>query len=780
MKRIDPFKRFDNDLYNDLYIDPAWLKTLKLKEDNELRTSTMPKPTLTYTPKVTDNAQLDLTKELKKRIIGQDHVLEQITSTFYKWEVGMTAPSTPAGTFLLLGPTGTGKTRSVEALAEVLLGNEKNFIKIDCAEFAHSHEIAKLLGCFVPGTRVLMANGERKPIEYVKAGDWVIIKDGSPGQVSKQHVYQNTKDLVRLAVSGSNIPIVVTPCHEILAISVESSTRIRNPKELYKATKLQWIPAKELKRNDIVAYPRYKSIHAPLTSIDLAGFTESCKNTTITKDRIVSKTPSGELSIIRHIPIDRDFMRLAGYYVSEGGSHHDGKQFNFTLGWPCDSKVHEDLVAILLNLFMVNPATTKHGKNGIRVRACSKTLTTMFQSLFGEHVSSKRVPAWFFDLPDYLLFEFLDAAFMGDGGKTVNRRLDYSTVSPTLHSQMELIIRSLGFTSQTSVQSPAKENWLPRYRLYVSGEQIDRFVGNLPFVSKLVTLNNSGNSGIQRMSFVDEDYVYFRITDTDMVPYDGPVYDLSVKQDQSYVVDIIVHNSPPGYLGHRETQPALTNETLARHYSDRYKCSILLFDEIEKASDALWNLLLGILDKATLTLGDNRKVDFSNTFIFMTSNLGAREMQAELLQAYGYSTHHYLLTPNQKKLDDIALQAAKKRFQPEFLNRIDEKLVYHTLTKESLSKILDQLLVALQERVHTSRGAHTFLLEVTQEVRDLLLEQGVSHAYGARELKRSIENNLTKPLVHLIRESKLKNPEIKVLLKRGAVDFQISTDKTER
>jgi len=377
MKRIDPFKRFDNDLYNDLYIDPAWLKTLKLKEDNELRTSTMPKPTLTYTPKVTDNAQLDLTKELKKRIIGQDHVLEQITSTFYKWEVGMTAPSTPAGTFLLLGPTGTGKTRSVEALAEVLLGNEKNFIKIDCAEFAHSHEIAKLLG------------------------------------------------------------------------------------------------------------------------------------------------------------------------------------------------------------------------------------------------------------------------------------------------------------------------------------------------------------------------------------------------------------SPPGYLGHRETQPALTNETLARHYSDRYKCSILLFDEIEKASDALWNLLLGILDKATLTLGDNRKVDFSNTFIFMTSNLGAREMQAELSQAYGYSTHHYLLTPNQKKLDDIALQAAKKRFQPEFLNRIDEKLVYHTLTKESLSKILDQLLVALQERVHTSRGAHTFLLEVTQEVRDLLLEQGVSHAYGARELKRSIELNLTTKLTHQIREGKFKDAlVVRVTVDQGKCVFK--------
>src|SRR2546429_1245051 len=84
--------------------------------------------------------------------------------------------------------------------------------------------------------------------------------------------------------------------------------------------------------------------------------------------------------------------------------------------------------------------------------------------------------------------------------------------------------------------------------------------------------------------------------------------------------------SPPGYLGHRETHPLITQETLSAGHTDKLKLSFLLFDEIEKASDALWQLLLGMLDKATLTLGDNRRVDLSQTVIFLTSNLGGGEI----------------------------------------------------------------------------------------------------------------------------------------------------------
>src|ERR1700736_5040342 len=94
--------------------------------------------------------------------------------------------------------------------------------------------------------------------------------------------------------------------------------------------------------------------------------------------------------------------------------------------------------------------------------------------------------------------------------------------------------------------------------------------------------------------------------------------------------------SPPGYLGHRETHALLSQEALNQHHTEKVKVSFVLFDEIEKASDALWNLLLGILDKAILTLGDNRKVDFSHAMIFMTGNLGAKEMDALLRPRLGF------------------------------------------------------------------------------------------------------------------------------------------------
>src|ERR1700740_3286328 len=94
--------------------------------------------------------------------------------------------------------------------------------------------------------------------------------------------------------------------------------------------------------------------------------------------------------------------------------------------------------------------------------------------------------------------------------------------------------------------------------------------------------------------------------------------------------------SPPGYLGHRETHPLITQEALAASHTDKLKLSFLLFDEIEKASDSLWQLLLGMLDKATLTLGDNRRVDLSQTVIFMTSNLGGGEITDLMAGGYGF------------------------------------------------------------------------------------------------------------------------------------------------
>src|SRR5213075_1611023 len=124
--------------------------------------------------------------------------------------------------------------------------------------------------------------------------------------------------------------------------------------------------------------------------------------------------------------------------------------------------------------------------------------------------------------------------------------------------------------------------------------------------------------------------------------------------------------SPPGYLGHRETHPLLSQEVLNQFHTDTMKVSFVLFDEIEKASDALWNLLLGILDKATLTLGDNRRVDFSQTMVIMTSNLGAREMSELISGGIGFAPGKGSKTPNDTEVDQkiyrTAVEAARRKF----------------------------------------------------------------------------------------------------------------------
>src|SRR6476661_8759220 len=116
--------------------------------------------------------------------------------------------------------------------------------------------------------------------------------------------------------------------------------------------------------------------------------------------------------------------------------------------------------------------------------------------------------------------------------------------------------------------------------------------------------------------------------------------------------------SPPGYLGHRETHPLLSQEVLNQYHTEKMKLSFVLFDEIEKASDALWNLLLGILDKATLTLGDNRKVDFSRAMIFMTSNLGAHEMSALVSPKLGFNK---ALNDSEQNLNDEQISKKMSR-----------------------------------------------------------------------------------------------------------------------
>jgi ATP-dependent Clp protease ATP-binding subunit ClpB len=209
--------------------------------------------------------------------------------------------------------------------------------------------------------------------------------------------------------------------------------------------------------------------------------------------------------------------------------------------------------------------------------------------------------------------------------------------------------------------------------------------------------------------------------------------------------------SPPGYLGHRETHPLLTQEALNQWHTDRLKLSILLFDEIEKASDSLWQLLLGILDKATLTLGDNRRVDLSLCIIIMTSNLGAGEMTNLVEGGMGFAQKPKKVDATlDTKIDRTAIEAARRKFTPEFMNRIDKTVVFKTLRPEHLEEILEIELGLVQQRILVASAATQFVFNCTSRVKSFLLEEGTDPKYGARHLKRAIERHLVFPMANLV------------------------------
>jgi ATP-dependent Clp protease ATP-binding subunit ClpB len=216
--------------------------------------------------------------------------------------------------------------------------------------------------------------------------------------------------------------------------------------------------------------------------------------------------------------------------------------------------------------------------------------------------------------------------------------------------------------------------------------------------------------------------------------------------------------SPPGYLGHRETHPLLSQEVLSQYHSETCKLSFVLFDEIEKASDALWNLLLGILDKGTLTLGDNRKVDFSRALIFMTSNLGATEMSSLMNPRLGFNAGEAARqsqngTVDEKMNGKIArsgTEAARRKFTPEFINRLDKIVTFKPLGSGELKKILDIELNMVQQRIFNTAPDKSFVFKASDDAKGFLLREGTDLKYGARHLKRAIERLLVQPMSNLI------------------------------
>jgi ATP-dependent Clp protease ATP-binding subunit ClpA len=233
--------------------------------------------------------------------------------------------------------------------------------------------------------------------------------------------------------------------------------------------------------------------------------------------------------------------------------------------------------------------------------------------------------------------------------------------------------------------------------------------------------------------------------------------------------------APPGYLGHRETQPMLSQAKVNGVCSENSDVSLILFDEIEKAAPSMTRLLLGILDKAALRLGDNSTVNFERCMIFLTSNLGAKSIQQATRPDFGFESVMPIV-PNsneQHRLQNIGMAAVRRKFSPEFVNRIDSVITYKPLDRAACDEILDQILSGFARLIQARLGLRAFRLACTPAARNQILDLGVSLEFGARELKRTVQRHFIQPVAALVAQGQIP-PGSTVLLDAGkGGDFNI-------
>ena len=239
--------------------------------------------------------------------------------------------------------------------------------------------------------------------------------------------------------------------------------------------------------------------------------------------------------------------------------------------------------------------------------------------------------------------------------------------------------------------------------------------------------------------------------------------------------------APPGYVGHFESKPRLSAENLDKVRSEGSDLALILFDEVEKAAPAMAPLLLSLLDRATLTLGNGDEVDFTRTLIFFTSNLGAREMMEEIRPHLGFDTGE-IRSPAELRgrLEGISRRAAEKHFPPEFLNRIDQIVTYRPLDAASLVAILENHVLELQRHVHTRLGRRSFEIEVAPAARYFMIDRGTSLEYGARELRRVIHKHLTQPVAEMVANGRIEPGNVVTVdLDESGEGFELTVTPSE-
>lgn len=747
------------------------------KRNNKSKKNAKNKPSF---KQVTKKELIRLEDNIKLSLIGQDDAVNSLAKAIKRASIGIKDPIKPIGSFLFAGKTGCGKTLASKVLADELIKIKKNRIVIDCSEYSADHEYSKLIGCFVPGSKVLMGTGGLKNIEDIEVGEEVITHKGRNKKVEYVHEYDQDGEMIKYTTVNSNIPVTTTKTHEIFAIKHahcdkgdKRAYRICKPtckqeycvNPPYESYKPEWIPASELEKDDVLVYPIYKPTGEFPKVLDLADYTDCSSRYKYDNEFVWAQK---HVKVPRFIEVNEDLVRLAGYYVSEGGTSGEARTINFTF----HSKEHDyiiEVVKLIRRVFgkdvRIKVQDRVEEGNSYRIWVSSKIVCHFMSSLFGHNTYVKRLPEWFKDLPDTLVRNFLETAVFGDGCTVIPRRMDYSTVSPDLFSHMELLFRRLGYLSYNQLEYKPNPKHTDRYRIYISGTQIEKLNDEFNFN---IDLKDMKSTNIQRKAWTDDDYVYLQIKEIEKVNYTGKVYDLAVKNDTSYIISTAVHNSPNGYIGH-DNGGVLTNAVIASPFS------VVVFDEIEKASTKVYDLLLQILDEGRLTDGKGVSVSFKDTIIIMTSNIGVKELD-DVSKTIGFGDVAVL---NEKKKGKALDSALKKKFKPEFLNRIDAILHFKDLTKKDYMKIIDIELYKLTENLKTNDTDYKDIaLEFDDKVKKYIYKEGVDAKYGARPIKRTIEKSVSNLIAEtLLEDSYDYNSIINVTLKNKKIALNIEEPK---
>ena len=213
--------------------------------------------------------------------------------------------------------------------------------------------------------------------------------------------------------------------------------------------------------------------------------------------------------------------------------------------------------------------------------------------------------------------------------------------------------------------------------------------------------------------------------------------------------------SPPGYLGHSATPPRFSTEKIREHWTEQYPLTVILFDEIEKASPDLQNILLGILDKGIITTGKNERVDLTKSIVVMTSNEGSAEMNSALDGGMGFGGTE---GADSKQISSIGLSAIRHKFSPEFVNRLDKIVTFNSLSKVDTTKVLFTEINRLQDTI-CQRTFASPLLRISNKAKEALVEEGYDPKYNARNIRRVLEKNVQEPIARAIASDQLKRSE---------------------